>query len=98
MDPAAAQRWLTDTFELVELAVAPHAQGRGIGSRLHDTLLADLPHQAAVLSTIQSETVALKLYRKRGWTVLLENFFFPGTSKPYIIMGLTLMRKIDSAS
>jgi ribosomal protein S18 acetylase RimI-like enzyme len=90
LDPGTADRWLSDTFELAELAVAPQAQGQGLGSRLHDILLAGLTHRTAVLSTIQSETVALKLYRKRGWTVLLEDFFFPGTSKPYIIMGLKL--------
>jgi ribosomal protein S18 acetylase RimI-like enzyme len=91
MAPEAARRWLSNTFELAELAVLPRAQGQGLGSRLHDTLLAGLPNQAAVLSTIQSETLALKLYRKRGWITLLENFYFPGTPKPYIIMGLNLI-------
>jgi ribosomal protein S18 acetylase RimI-like enzyme len=90
MTPQAAREWLTDTFEFVELAVTPGAQGRGVGSRLHDTLLTGLYHRRAVLSTMQAETVALKLYRKRGWITLLETFYFPGTSKPYQIMGLYL--------
>lgn len=90
MTPQVAREWLSDTFELVELAVAPRAQGRRAGSRLHDTLLAGLPHRTAVLSTMQAETVALQLYRRRGWVTLLENLFFSGTPKPYQIMGLVL--------
>jgi ribosomal protein S18 acetylase RimI-like enzyme len=92
MDSATAREWLSDTFELVELAVSPPSQGQGAGGRLHDTLLAGLPHRAAVLSTMQAETVALKLYRKRGWITLLEDFYFPGTPKPYQIMGLMMRR------
>ncbi len=90
MTPQAAWEWLSDTFEFVELAVAPRAQGRHAGSRLHDTLLAGLPHRTAALSTMQAETVALQLYRRRGWVTLLEDFYFPGTPKPYRIMGLAL--------
>ncbi len=89
LGPQAAREWLAYTFELVELAVAPHAQGQGAGGRLHDLLLEGLPHRAAILSTMQVETVALKLYRKRGWITLVENFLFPGSPRPYLIMGLS---------
>jgi ribosomal protein S18 acetylase RimI-like enzyme len=88
LDPRAAREWLGHTFELVELAVDPRAQHQGAGGRLHDLLLEGLPHRAAILSTMQVETVALKLYRKRGWITLLENFLFPGSPRPYLIMGL----------
>lgn len=82
--------WLEDAFEVVELAVKPAAQGKGIGGRLHDLLLASLPHRTAVLSTIQVDTPAYHLYRKRGWVALLEEFMFPNVIKPYRIMGLEL--------
>ena len=88
--PAAVNRWLANAFELVELAVTPAFQGHGFGSRLHDALLAGLPHKTAVLSTIQSETVALKLYRRRGWVTLLSDFAFPGGERTFRIMGREL--------
>ncbi len=90
MPPALAARWMDGHFELVELAVRPEAQGRGIGARLHDTLLEGLPHRTALLSTIEAETRALHLYRRRGWVVLLTHFFFPNVPEPYLILGLDL--------
>jgi len=65
-----AQEWLSDAFELVELAVTPVMQGYGIGGRLHDALIADLRQRTAVLSTYQGDTNAMQLYRKRGWAIL----------------------------
>lgn len=90
MPPEQIERWLLGAFELVEFAVAPRAQGQGLGSRLHDTLLQGLPYRTAVLSTMQSETVALHLYRRRGWVNLLEHFIFPGGARTYLIMGKDL--------
>lgn len=90
LDAATAARWLTDYFELVELAVAPPFQGRGVGGRLHDALLVRLPHRTAALSTSQVETAATHLYRRRGWRPILEDFTFPGNPLPYTIMGLDL--------
>jgi ribosomal protein S18 acetylase RimI-like enzyme len=83
-------RWLGDAFEVVELAVAPLAQGRGFGSRLHDTLLAGLPQRTALLSTMRGQTVARHLYDRRRWTVLIGDFTFPGTQRSYVIMGKLL--------
>ncbi|HVN55142.1 MAG TPA: GNAT family N-acetyltransferase [Anaerolineaceae bacterium] len=85
-----ARRWIKDAFELIELAVLPEVQGQGIGGRLHDRLLVGLPHATAVLSTMQAETRALHLYRRRGWAPLLENFHFPGVMDLYLVMGLDL--------
>jgi len=92
LGPHVAQEWLADSFQLVELAVDPAAQGQGYGSLLHDRLIADLPYQKAVLSTIARDTVAYRLYRKRGWVELLDNFNFASVVKPYRIMGLDLTR------
>jgi GNAT superfamily N-acetyltransferase len=82
--------WLDDSFALAELAVTPEMQGRGLGGQLHDALLKDLPHRAAVLSTIQAETPAMRLYRKRGWVTLLRDFWLDGMTYPYVVMGLAL--------
>jgi ribosomal protein S18 acetylase RimI-like enzyme len=90
LTPEAARRWLEDSFELAELAVVPAAQGQRLGSRLHDTLLASLSRRTAVLSTIQAETVAMQLYRKRGWLTLCSDFTFPNSRRRYVIMGRRL--------
>jgi len=93
-----AERWLSESFKLAELAVTPRHQGRRLGSLLHDQLLQDLPWSRAVLSTIAADTVARRLYRKRGWETLLPQFFFPGVNLPYCIMGLELpLRRTDQA-
>jgi GNAT superfamily N-acetyltransferase len=84
----AASYWLANTFQFVEIAVAPQAQGQGIGGRLHDHLLQGLEHDRAILSTLQAETVAHHLYRARGWVTLRQDFFFPGVERRYQIMGL----------
>ncbi len=87
-----ATYWMTDVFEVVELAVYPAEHGHGYGGRIHDTLLEGLPHRTAVLSTYQVETNALNMYEKRGWVTLLSNFIFPGYTEPYKIMGKMLHR------
>lgn len=90
LGPALAAHWLTDTFEFTEFAVLPEAQGRGIGGRLHDLLLADLPHRTAILSTYEGDTAAARLYRRRGWRTLVGNYVFPGGERAYALMGLDL--------
>ena len=85
-----AEHWMTNVFEVVELAVRPTAHGHGYGAIVHDTLLRGLPHRTAALSTYQVETTASKMYEKRGWITLLPNFIFPGYSDPYKIMGKSL--------
>ena len=92
IDPEIYNTWMTDYFEVVELAVDPQYQGLKLGAGLHDRLLAGLPHHTAVLSTIQFETTALQFYRKRGWVSLLDNFYFPGSKNPYLFMGFDLKK------
>ncbi|MGH3088400.1 MAG: GNAT family N-acetyltransferase [Rubrobacteraceae bacterium] len=90
MEAAGLERWLRNAFALTELAVAPQARGRGVGGRLHDTLLDSLPHRRSLLSTHQEKTVARKLYDKRGWIVLLDGFVYPAGGDAVVIMGLDL--------
>ena len=94
MGKERAAEWLSDCFEFVELAVMPIMQGYGIGGRLHDALMAGVLYRTAMLSTYQGDTSAMQLYRKRGWTPLIEDFVYPSDDptgdKPFVIMGLKL--------
>lgn len=85
-----AAAWLGDAFQLAELAVAPAWQGRGLGAALHDALLDRVATPRAVLSTLDSSTVAFGMYRRRGWEQLLADFRFPGVARPYAILGKVL--------
>ena len=68
---AKVEGWVGGHFEFVELAVIPEARRMGVGARLHDTLLADLDHHRALLSTSSSpEDPAVRLYLSRGWVSL----------------------------
>ena len=93
MTPQMVEAWLDDAFEFVVLAVVPERQGEGIGGRLHDALLDGVTFGKAILSTSQTETTGLQLYRKRGWAPLLENFQFPGGRAPFLLMGLDLRQR-----
>lgn len=62
--------WVGGHFELVELAVLEQARGQGVGRRLHDLLLGNLPHDRAMLSTEDADTPASRLYRSSGWQAL----------------------------
>jgi ribosomal protein S18 acetylase RimI-like enzyme len=93
MEPEMAREWMSDMFEVAEVAVLPAMQGYGYGGRIHDTLLTGLPHHTATLSTYQEKTTGLKMYEKRGWVTLLPNFVFPGYEEPYRIMGKHLRRE-----
>lgn len=84
------EHWLDDAFEFVELAVHPDAQGRGIGSRLHDDLLHAVPQARALLSTRHGDTPATHLYRARGWVPLVEDFRYFPQGEEVILMGLDL--------
>jgi len=88
--PQLVSEWLMGNFRLAEMAVVTKAQGQGIGGLLHDRLLAGLPYRRAVLSTMAAETNAYRLYRKRGWQVLLDKFLVAGLQRPYRVMGLEL--------
>lgn len=82
--------WLSDAFQLAEIAVLPAHQGQGIGKALHDALLNGLSYDRAVLSTLDAQTLARAMYRARGWQDLLEGFYFPGVPRRYAIMGRRL--------
>jgi ribosomal protein S18 acetylase RimI-like enzyme len=87
---AAAARWLDDSFEVAELHVRPEYQRRGIGRQLLFRLTGDRAERTAVLSTMDANSPARRLYRSAGFTDLLTGYRFSGTPVPYAVMGAVL--------
>ena len=86
----AADDWFGDSLEIAEVHVLPGYQGRGTGLAMMLRLTAGRPERAAVLSTMDANTRARRLYHGLGFTDLLTGFAFPGTNQPYAIMGAPL--------
>ena len=86
----AADDWFGDSLEIAEVHVLPGYQGRGTGHAMMLRLTAGRPERAAVLSTMDANTRARRLYHGLGFTDLLTGFAFPGTDLPYAIMGAPL--------
>ena len=86
----ADQGWLSNAFELSEMHVLPASQGSGIGRRLLETLAGDIPHEAMLLSTPDSDTRAFRLYRRLGFVDLARDYLFPGDSRPFAVLGSRL--------
>ena len=86
----AARAWMDDSFEVGELHVHPDHQGQGIGRHLLLGLTSGRPERTAVLSTLDAESRARRLYRSVGFTDLLTAFRFPGGGEVYAVMGAPL--------
>ncbi|NUS43975.1 MAG: GNAT family N-acetyltransferase [Mycobacteriaceae bacterium] len=84
---------LGNYFEVTELHVHPHWQGRGLGERLLSRLLTGRPERAALLSTpeIADEgNRAWRLYRRFGFTDVIRRFTFAGDRRPFAILRCPL--------
>lgn len=90
LSPPMVERWLDGAFELTELAVVPNAQGRGIGSRLHDAVLDATSAPPVVASTPRDDDPAVAFYRRRGWATLIEDMRYPGAPTPRLLLGRRL--------
>ena len=88
--PRDGRAYLDDSFEVAELHVVPACQGMGIGSELLRRLTADRQERTAVLSTMDTESPARRLYRTAGFTDLLTGFRFSGGEPAYAVMGARL--------
>lgn len=64
------ETWVGDHFELVDMVVDPAFRGNGIAGLLHDSLLAGLPQDRALLATVPGDGAAPRLYEGRGWQVV----------------------------
>jgi ribosomal protein S18 acetylase RimI-like enzyme len=81
---AVTRDWVGGHFEFVELAVAPDHRRRGLGLRLHDTLLTGLSGRCLLSTADGPADPAVRLYRGRGWQKL-------GVLRPGVqVMGLAL--------
>ena len=90
LDPATADAWLPEAFELSELHVLPRAQGHGAGRALLVSLAEGLPHRSMLLSTPDADTRAVRLYRHLGFVDLARKHYFPGEARPFAILGRRL--------
>jgi ribosomal protein S18 acetylase RimI-like enzyme len=91
MTPEQRRRWIAPGhFEVVELHVHPDFRRRGIGGRLHDTLLDGLESRTAVLSTQADNRPALALYEGRGWEIVVPALRFAPAAEEYAILGRDL--------
>lgn len=84
MAAAAVREWLDDSYELVEVAVHPRHQGKGLGAALIATLLDGRPEATCVLST-RTDSDAHRLYRRLGFEVIDEMAFVAGGARFYIM-------------
>ncbi len=88
VDRDREDRWLSDSYELVEVAVDPAYQGHGVGQRLIAALLQDRPEATCVLST-RTDSRAHQLYRRLGFQVIHMMRFSPNGA-PFFVMGRPL--------
>ncbi|WP_395296148.1 GNAT family N-acetyltransferase [Kitasatospora hibisci] len=82
--------WLDDVFAITELHVLPGFQGQGIGSTLIRTLCERSGLHRSILSAIDAETPARRLYRSLGYRDLARAVHFPNTERLYAVMGAPL--------
>lgn len=76
-----------DAAYVALLAVAPHAQGRGIGGALLDAMTTELSAaglRSAVLHVLETNAAARSLYDSRGWTV-------SGSPFPHALSGSSVL-------
>lgn len=88
LDREVARAWLERSYELVEVAVAPAAQGAGIGAALIASLLGDRVEPTCVLST-RTDSRAHNLYRRLGFDVV-TTMPFARDGPLFYIMGKRL--------
>lgn len=80
--------WLSDCFELVELAVHPDYRKQGFGRVLVKQLLECVENRTALLTTQVNNDSARNLYTKLGWRIIKEPFFPSNENTPFVIMGI----------
>ncbi|WP_030753760.1 GNAT family N-acetyltransferase [Streptomyces sp. NRRL F-5135] len=82
--------WLDDSFAITELHVHPEFQARGIGRALITALTDGAAQPRSILSAIDTESPARRLYRSLGYEDLARQVHFPSAPRPYAVMGAPL--------
>ncbi|MEV7088230.1 GNAT family N-acetyltransferase [Streptomyces sp. NPDC093085] len=85
-----ADMWLDDSFVITELHVHPEFQARGIGRALITAITDAAVQPRSILSAIDIESPARRLYRTLGYEDLARQVHFPSAPKPYAVMGAPL--------
>jgi ribosomal protein S18 acetylase RimI-like enzyme len=84
---------MTSYFELTELHIVPHAQGRGLGEALARRLLAGRAETNVLLSTPEingEDNRAWRLYRRLGFADIIREHHFAGDPRAFAILGRAL--------
>ncbi|MBD0329249.1 MAG: GNAT family N-acetyltransferase [Thermoleophilia bacterium] len=90
---AARGEWFADYFVIAEVAVLPEAQGRGLGRRLMEELLAAPEvrrHPVALLMVDDANERARALYRSLGFEDGVREFRFTPDGDTKRVMGRRL--------
>jgi ribosomal protein S18 acetylase RimI-like enzyme len=82
--------WLDDSFVITELHVLPAYQGRGIGRRLITDITDTATEPRSILSAIDGDSPARRLYHDLGYRDLARPVHFPSATRPYAVMGAPL--------
>lgn len=82
--------WLDDSFVVGELHVLPRHQGLGIGRTLLSLLCQGQERTRILLSAVDDDTPARRLYYGVGFRDLAVPVLFPGNARPYTVMGAEL--------
>ncbi|WP_436787144.1 GNAT family N-acetyltransferase [Yinghuangia sp. YIM S10712] len=87
--------WLDDAFVVGELHVLPEWQGHGIGRTLLSLLCHGQDRARILLSAVDEDTPARRLYYGVGFVDLAAPVLFPGNVRPYCVMGAELPLLVD---
>ncbi|GAB3953899.1 GNAT family N-acetyltransferase [Streptomyces sparsus] len=89
--------WLRDAFVITELHVHPAYHRHGIGRRLITELTDAATEPRSLLSALDTDSPARRLYRALGYRDLANGVRFPSAASPYAVMGapLPLRRRSD---
>ncbi|MGW8552126.1 GNAT family N-acetyltransferase [Streptomyces tubercidicus] len=82
--------WLDDSFTITELHVHPAYQHRGAGRALITRITDEATEPRSILSAIDTESPARRLYRSLGYQDLARRVLFPSAPTPYAVMGAIL--------
>jgi GNAT superfamily N-acetyltransferase len=98
LGPSQRREWLDEWFEVVEIAVRPDHQGRGIGSRVHDRLLAEAGWPRALLTARADDPNVRGFYERRGWRAVEVGVRLGGGDQAWALYGRPAGARAASAS
>ncbi|WP_369903547.1 hypothetical protein [Bacillus manliponensis] len=70
--------------------------GKGLGTKLHNKLLENVPNKTSILTTQVDNDIARRIYNKLNWIDVKEPFYLGETA--YVIMGKVLQKDIFQPS